>query len=144
MDSAKQEFVASKSLAVVGVSRTSGFGNYAFKELKKKSYRVFPVNAQADSVEGEKCYRRLDDLPEKVDGVLVAVPPKEAAKVVADCARLGIKKVWLQQGSQSPEALRLGQEKGLSVVHDACIMMYAQPTSMHRVHRFIWKLLGKL
>src|ERR1017187_6238554 len=52
MANEKEAFVAEKSLAVVGVSRTRGFGNTLFKHLKHQGYRVFPVNAQAESVEG--------------------------------------------------------------------------------------------
>ena len=107
-------------------------------------YQVYPVNSQADTVEGEKCYRSLDELPGPVGGVLTVVPKAEARKVVEDCARLGIKKVWLQQGSESPEAIKLCEEKGISVAHHACIMMYAQPKGFHAFHHFVWKVVGKL
>ncbi len=144
MTDAKQEFLAEKSIAVVGVSRSSGFGNIAFRELKKQGYQVYPVNSLADTVEGEKCYRSLDELPGPVGGVLTVVPKAETQKVVEDCARLGIKKVWLQQGSESPEAIKLCDEKGISAVHHACIMMYAHPKGFHAFHGFVWKVLGKL
>ena len=141
---AKQEFLAERTIALVGVSQTRGFGNMAFRELRKKGYQVYPLSHSATAVEGEKCYRSLDDLPGPVGGVLTVVPPAPTEKVVADCARLGIKRVWMQQGSESPEAIRLCHENGISVVHNACILMYADPTSYHRFHRWVWKILGKL
>ena len=144
MVSARVGFLAERSMAVVGVSQTKGFGNMAFRELKKKGYHVYPVNHHAGTVEGEKCYRSLDELPELVGGVLTVVPPAQTEKVVADCVRLSIKRVWMQQGSESLEAIRLCNEAGISVVYNACILMYADPISFHRVHRWIWKMLGKL
>ena len=144
MTTAKQGFLGEKSIAVVGVSRSSGFGNLAFRELKKQGYQVYPVNNQADTVEGEKCYHSLDELPGPVGGVLVVVPKAEARKVAEDCARLGIKKVWLQHGSESPEAIKLCEEKGVSAAHHACVMMYAHPKGLHAFHRFVWKVVGKL
>lgn len=139
----KEEFVAQKSLAIVGVSRTRGFGNMVLKELRKKGYEVFPVNAKADTVEGEPCFKSLADLPKPVDGVITIVPPDQTEKVVEECAQAGIKRLWMQQGSESPVAIKLCEEKGIAAVHDACIMMYAQPTGFHAFHGFIWKLLGK-
>jgi predicted CoA-binding protein len=144
MASVKEDFLAERSIAVVGVSRTKGFGNMAFSELKKKGYHVYPVNQYATGLEGEKCYRSLDELPGPVGGVLTVVPPAQTEKVVADCVRLGIRRVWMQQGSESREAIRLCEENGISAVHSACILMYATPTSFHRFHRWVWKILGKL
>jgi len=144
MENAKQAFLAEKRIAVVGVSRTSGFGNIAFRELTKKGYQVYGVNRNAATAEGVTCYRSLDELPEPVGAVLAVVPPAETEKVVSDCARLGIKRIWMQQGAQSAEAVRLCNEAGISEVHGACILMYADPTSVHRFHRWVWGILGKL
>jgi predicted CoA-binding protein len=144
MKPGRAEFVALSRLAVVGVSRTKGFANLAFRHLKQSGYTVFPVNAGADEVEGERCYRRLDDLPEPVEGVVIVVPPAAAAEVVADCARLGITRVWLQQGAESPEALARCEAAGITAVHRACIMMYANPRGFHRFHRGVMRLFGQL
>ena len=68
-------FLAEPALAVVGVSRSGkGFGNAAARELRRKGYRVYPVNPQADLVDGERCYRSLAGLPERVGAVLIVVP----------------------------------------------------------------------
>jgi uncharacterized protein len=95
-------------------------------------------------VEGERCFRRLDDLPERPDGVVAVVPPARTVEVVNDCARLGIRRIWMQQGSQSEEAIRACRDNGIAEVHGACILMYAAPSSVHGFHRWLWKVLGKL
>jgi predicted CoA-binding protein len=138
-----EAFVAQRNLAVVGVSRTRGFGNTLFHHLKRKGFRVFPVNAEADTVEGERCYRRLDDLPEVVQGVVTVVPPAQTPKVVEDCARLGIAHIWMQQGSESESAIALCREKGIAEVHGACLLMHTGAEFPHSLHRWLWKKLGK-
>lgn len=143
MSATTEAFVASKTLAVVGVSRSRGFGNSLLKHLTKRGYKVFPVNAQADSVEGRPCYRRLDDLPEPVDGVVTVVPPAETEKIVGDCARLGIGRVWMQQGSESDAAVALCRDKGIAEVHGTCLIMHTDGGFPHSLHRLVWKLLGK-
>jgi len=143
---AVQDFVAQRKLAVVGVSRKKmKFGNLAFKELKGKGYKLFPVHPQAETIEGERCYSSLAALPESVDGVLVVVPPAQAEQVVRDAAAAGIRRVWLQQGAESLAAIRFCEENGISAVHGECILMFAEPAAFyHRLHRWVWKLLGHL
>jgi uncharacterized protein len=143
---AVNEFVGQQSLAVVGVSRQpKKFGTYAYKELKKRGYRVFPVNPQAETIEGDRCYANLAALPEEVGGVVVVVPSNQVEQVVRDVAAAGIKRVWMQQGADSPEAVKFCEENGITEVHGECILMFAgNVESVHRLHRFLWKILGKL
>jgi len=73
------------------------------------------------------------------------VPPAETEQVVQEAAAAGIRRVWMQQGAESEAAIRFCEEHGMSVVHGECILMFAQPVdSVHRLHRWIWRLLGKL
>ena len=143
---AVDEFVSQKTLAVVGVSRDpKKFGSMAYRELKAKGYHVFPVNRNVESVDGDKCFASLSALPEKVDGVVIVVPPKETEQVVRDADAAGIRRVWMQQGAQSDAAIRYCQEHNINEVHGECIMMFAQPVkSVHGFHRGVWKLFGKL
>ena len=144
--SAVSDFVTQRKLAIVGVSRQGKkFGNLAYRELKAKGYRLFPINPHAESIAGKQCYPSLRALPEPVDGVLVVVPPTETEKVVREAAAAGIPRVWMQQGAESPEAIRFCESHGISVVHGECILMFAEPAAFyHRAHRWVWKLLGKL
>lgn len=140
------DFVSQRKLAVVGVSRQKmKFGNLAFRELKRKGYKLFPVHPHAEQLEGERCSASLAALPEPVDGLLVIVPPAQAEQVVREAAAAGIRRVWLQQGAGSAAAIRFCEENGISVVHGECILMFAQPAAWyHRAHRWVWGLLGKL
>jgi predicted CoA-binding protein len=139
------DFLAEQTLAVVGVSRSGkGFGTSAFRALKSKGYRLFPVHPEAEQVEGERSYPSLKALPEPVGGVLVVVPPQQTEKVVRDAAEAGIRRIWIQQGAESDAAIRFCQQQGLSVVSGHCILMFAEPVdSFHRFHRWIWRVLGK-
>lgn len=142
MKTGVEEFLKEKRIAVVGVSRTRGFGNLAYKALASQGYEVFPVNSLAETVEGQPCFKSLADIPGRVGAVLSVVPRANTLDVVNDCVRLGIKNVWMTQGSESKEAIDTAQTGKLNVVHNACILMYAQPKSIHRVHRWINKALG--
>ena len=143
---AVDDFVSQKTLAIVGVSRDpKKFGSMVFRELKTKGYRVFPVNRNLESMDGDKCFASLSALPEKVDGVVVVVPPKETEQVVREADAAGIRRVWMQQGAQSDAAIQYCKEHNINEVHGECIMMFAQPVkSFHGFHRGVWKMFGKL
>ena len=141
-----EEFLAQKKIAVVGVSRKkTKFGNAIYKELKQKGYQVFPINPHINVYEGDNCYPNLLSLPVKVDAVVINVPPVQTEKVVREAKQAEINKVWLQQGSQSDEAVKYCEENEIDCVSNECILMFAQPTAfVHRVHRWIWGALRKL
>jgi predicted CoA-binding protein len=143
---AVKDFLDQRTLAVVGVSRKGRkFGNAAYNELKAKGYQVYPVHPHADTLEGDRCYPSLSALPEPVGGVLIVVPPHETEKVVRDAAEAGVRRVWMQQGAQSQAAIQFCEEQEISVIHGECILMFAEPAAFHhRLHRWVWGLLGKL
>ena len=144
MNPSIESFLREEAIAVVGVSRTRGFANGALRKLRDTGHRAYPVNASADEVHGERCFRRLDDLPERPGAVLVVVPPSQALEVVRDCARLGLRKVWLQQGSESEEALLTAEAAGIDLVHHDCVLMHASPRGIHRLHRWIEARRGRV
>jgi predicted CoA-binding protein len=141
-----EKFLAQKKIAVVGVSRKkTKFGNAIYKELKQKGYKVYPINPNMTSFENDNCYPGLLSLPEKVDAVVINVPPAQTEKVVREANQVGIKKVWLQQGSQSENAVKYCEENGIDCVSNECILMFAQPSAfIHRAHKWVWGVLGKL
>jgi predicted CoA-binding protein len=143
---AVQDFLAQRTLAVVGASRDGKkFGNKVYKDLIRKGYRTYPVNPNAEEIEGQPCYPNLSALPEPADGLVFVVPPAETEKVVREAAEVGIPRVWMQQGSESEEAIRFCEENGISVVSGECILMFAEPAEFyHRMHRWVWGVMGKL
>ncbi|MEW6233982.1 MAG: CoA-binding protein [Candidatus Omnitrophota bacterium] len=141
-----EEFLQQKRFAVAGVSQKKRkFGYVVYKNLLSKGYNVFPVNPHAKTIDGNPCYESLLALPEKVDAAVIVTPPPQTEKIVRDAHEAGIARLWMQQGAESPEAIRFCEEKGISVVHGECILMFAEPAGWpHRLHRLIWKWLGKL
>lgn len=138
-----ETFLAGPALALVGVSRSGGkFGNLALKTLASKGYRVYPVHPSAPSIDGVKCYSKLSQLPESVSAVIVVVPPQQAMDVVREAHDAGLNRVWLQQGAESPEVLQLCKDLGVEAVAGECVLMFAHPTSYHKVHAVLRKFFS--
>jgi predicted CoA-binding protein len=140
------EFLARKTIAVVGVSRSpKKYANLAFRELRQKGYRLIPVNPKADTLEGERCYHRLGDIEPRPEAALIITPPSQTEGVVRDAVAAGIRRLWIQQGAESEAALRAAEQGGAAVVSGECVLMFAEPAAFyHRLHRWVWKLLGRL
>jgi len=140
------DFLAQRKLAVVGISRNGkGFGNVIYKELRARGYQVFAVHPQASEINGSACSPSVRQLPEPVGGVVIVVPPRETEKVVQEVAQAGIPRIWMQQGSESSAAIRHCEDNGVRVVHGHCILMFLEPAAfLHRFHRWLWGVLGKL
>lgn len=141
-----RDFVAQRTLAVVGVSRSGKkFANFAYRELRTKGYTLVPVNPGAETVEGERCYRSLLNLPGPVDGAVIIAPREQSLQVVRDAAAAGIRRVWLQQGAESQPAIDACKDAGINVVAGECILMFAGTEHwIHRGHRFVRRLFGTL
>ncbi len=139
-------FLAQKRIGIVGVSRGGKkMGNGIYNELKTKGYQVFPINPNAETIDGQTCYPSVKDVPDGLDGVVIAVPPAKSEKVVHEAAEAGIRHIWLQQGSQSEAAVRFCEEQGINVVAGECLLMFAEPVAtFHKIHRWLWGLFGKL
>jgi hypothetical protein len=141
-----RDFVACRRLALAGASRSGKkFGNVILRELRKQGYEVVPVHPEAATLEDIPCERSLGALSGRVEGLVVVTPPAEASRLVAEAAAAGIRKVWLQQGAGSEDSVRVAREGGVALVQGQCLLMYLpEVRGLHRLHRGLWRLLGKL
>lgn len=147
MDTSIQEFIAGKRIAVVGASQKdkNKFGNMAAAELKRRGYEVYLVHPQAESIYGVSTYPSLSALKGQVDGVLVSVSAAKGADVLRDAAAAGVHNVWIQQGGETPELIKLGEDLNLNLVAGKCILLYATPVrGFHILHRVVTQLTGQL
>jgi uncharacterized protein len=117
-------FLSLKRVAVVGASRARNkYGNIIYRNLVGRGVKAFPVNPEAAMVEGDISYPSLAELPEKVEGAVIVVPPDRTEKVVREAVAAGIPSIWLQPGAESREAVRFCEASGLCLVWNACILV---------------------
>jgi len=119
------EFLDKKNVfAVVGASRNpEKYGHQVYKDLRNAGYSVYPVNPNTNQILGDKCYPSLETLPIHPDVADLVVPPKVTEQVVKTCKRLGIKKVWMQPGSECETAINFCRENGMDIIHGVCVMV---------------------
>ena len=119
------EYIKEENIfAVIGVSTNPDkYGHKVYKDLRNAGFKVYPINPKTGEVLGDRCYPSLKGLPKIPHVVDIVVPPKITEEIVRQCYQLGIKKVWMQPGSESEEAIKFCKENGIDVLHGVCIMV---------------------
>jgi uncharacterized protein len=141
-----QAFFETKKIAVAGVSRNEKkFGTAVFKELREKGYEVIPINPNTDTILGVPCYRSVAALPAGIDSILLATPKQQTMETLKEAVAKGIKNIWIQQFSETPETLAYVKASNLNPVMKQCVLMFAEPAkSFHKFHRSIKGFFGLL
>jgi predicted CoA-binding protein len=116
-------------IAVVGLSADPGRPSHRVaKALQGFGYRIIPVTPTAPQVLGARSVPDLDHLGEvvadtgPVDIVDVFRRQEYVAGVVADCIRLGLPALWLQEGVVDEAAALQARAAGIFTVMDRCLL----------------------
>ena len=138
-----REYLSLRAMAVVGASNAAEkFGNLACRELKDRGLRVFPVNPHENEICGERCYNAINELGDLTDRLLIVLPPDATRRLVRNLNPEFVSYVWMQNGTESPEAIRICQAKRIKTIYGQCILMHAQPVrSYHLLHRW-WAMFA--
>lgn len=150
LEQAVEELLASRRIAVAGVSRSSDApANLIFKKLRDCGYEVYAINPNAETVEGSRAYGSLAELPQAPEAVMVATHPDQALGIAQQCHDAGVRYVWFHRsvdgGSYAPEADALCRSYGATVIPGGCPMMHLQPVDFaHRCMRGVLGAMHKL
>lgn len=112
-----------KTIAVVGLSSDPTRPSFGVSQyMQRKGYHIIPVNPNESVVLGERAYRTLAEVPEKIDVVDVFRRPEFVPEIVEETIRLKIPALWLQEGVIHQGAAKRAQDAGLTVVMNRCIL----------------------
>jgi hypothetical protein len=137
-------FLHDKKLAIAGVSRNPRkFGNIMFRTLKEKGYAVIPINPNGGKIDDSICLESLADLSDDVQNLLIVTHKRDTKKILEEAVSKGIRNIWIQNGCETEDALKLAREMNIHLVAKACFLMYANPKGFHKFHQTISKWVGK-
>jgi acyl-CoA synthetase (NDP forming) len=125
-----------KTMAVVGVSLANDRNpaNAVFQKLLLRyPVEVFAVNPKGGRLQRETIYRRLSDIPVKIDHVVIAVRAENVPAVVMDCIQAGaagatiISGGFSERGRQDLQAriTRMAAAAEMPIIGPNCLGVYA-------------------
>jgi len=139
-----ESFFNPKSVAIVGASRQKGKVGYEIlANMISAGYqgKIFPVNPQADSIEGLKCYGDLESIGEVPDLVIIIVPAKIVPAIMQQCAKVKVKSVIIitagfkeigKEGKQLEEqVVQIAKRAGIRVIGPNCLGVIAPANKLN-------------
>jgi len=118
----KQIFKECKSIAIIGLSPDeSKPSNKVAKYLQDAGYKIIPVYPKEEFILGEKVYRSLEEIEEKVDMVDMFRKASFADELVEVAHKRGdVKQFWIQLGLVNDEAFKKATKYGMIAVQNKC------------------------
>ncbi len=127
-----------RNVAIIGVAAEGfGFGRGILISLLEYGYpgKIYPVNPKGGEIHGLTMYKAVEDIPERIDFGIIAVPASSVPDAVEACRKKGAAAVEiLSSGFReigTPEGIRLEEKisqiaaAGIRVIGPNCFGVYS-------------------
>ncbi|SRR6266446_4926051 len=109
-------------IAVVGLSADWFRPSYfAAKYMLEHGYRVIPVNPKYPEILGQRCYKSLTEVPEKIQIVDIFRKTQDVMPIAEAAIAIGARVLWQQLGVRNEAAAAKARAAGLEAVMDRCV-----------------------
>jgi len=111
---------AARAVIIVGASPDrSRFSNKAVRAYLDAGYRVYPVHPKEGQVEGLAAVPSVAEVPGSAELLLLYVRPDVGISAVEQAAARGVKRIFVNPGTESPELVARIRALGLEPI-EAC------------------------
>ena len=121
----REIFQSVKTIAVLGLSPDATKASHRVaKYLQSVGFKIIPVYPKEDHILGEKVYKSLVEIPERVDMVNIFRKPAALVAIAeASIARGDVKVFWAQKDIVNNKAAEMAEKAGMRVVQNHCSMV---------------------
>lgn len=138
-----REFQRYRNTAVAGISRNPDkFGYRLAKLLSEKGYSLRPIHPYAEKILDIPCFKSVSELPADTDSLVIVTHKEATAQYLKEALAAGIRQIWIQQFSETPECIEIASTSEANVLIGRCLFMYTNPKGIHRFHARIARLFG--
>ena len=106
-----------RSIALVGASAKSGKLGHILMRNLLEGYpgKLYPINPGETEIMGHRAYQRLQDVPQQIDLVVIALPTEACVAAMRDCANVGAIAALVLSGElqKSGQRVRLDRKRCL-------------------------------
>lgn len=127
-----------KSIAFYGATNSyEKFGSMLFMRIITSGFEgnIYPIHLELDNVLGLKAYRKIADVPEVPDLVVLVIPSKVIPQVFKECAEKGVKYLVIVSGgfremvgeyknTLTEEIVEIADEYGIRFIGPNCLGIY--------------------
>lgn len=117
-------FNNTKSIAVVGLSPNSNKDSHIVaKFMQEHCFKIYPIYPKEERILGERVYRSLLDVSDKIDCVVMFRKGEFASELLESVLKKGIHNFWLQCGITNDLVKMRCKNLGINYIQDKCIMI---------------------
>ena len=134
-----------RRLAIIGVSADEGgmgFGAGMLKAIATMGFEgeIYPINPKGGAIGGLNIFKRIEDVPEKIDFAIIAVSARYVPEVLESCLKLGVagaeilssgfSELGTQEGIALEKQIKQIAAKGIRVVGPNCFGIYCPASGL--------------
>jgi predicted CoA-binding protein len=116
-------------VAVVGASpKPDRYAFRAMQLLAEHGHRAIPINPAFDEILGEKCYRTIADVPDKIDTVTLYLSEARSDPLIDEIIDAKPRRIIMNPGAENDALAEKAREHGIEVLYDCTLVMLRSGT----------------
>ncbi|MGI9114060.1 MAG: CoA-binding protein [Chthoniobacterales bacterium] len=113
-----------KTVVILGASpKPERYAFRAFRMLREYGHQPVPVNPAFTEVLGEHCYKRISDVPEKIDTVTLYLRPARSDPLIDEIISARPRRIIMNPGAENPKLAEHAEAVGIEVVEGCTLVM---------------------
>jgi len=132
------DLINPKSVAIYGANNTLvKFGTFMLLRIITAGFdtHVYPIHLKLETVLGYKAYKKIADVPEIPDLVIIVIPAEFIVQIFKECAEKGVKYIVIVSGgfrelvderknTYTEELVEIAKEYGIRFIGPNCLGIY--------------------
>ena len=116
-----------ETVAIIGASeKKDRFAHMAMESLVEHGHDVRLVNPFKESIDGEKCFKTVTDIKEKINTITLYVNPKRFRGHVEEVIKVKPGRVIMNPGTEDDEMEQRLKDAGISVLRACTLVLLSQ------------------
>lgn len=116
-----------KTVAIIGASdKPERYANMAMHDLQEHGYEVVLVNPFRSQIEGQKCFRSLDEYDGEIDTVTLYVNPARFHDHIKDVVKASPRRVIMNPGTEDKLHEKVLADSGIKVQRACTLVLLSQ------------------
>jgi predicted CoA-binding protein len=118
-----------RSVAILGASpKPDRYAYRAMQLLREHGHRAIPINPAYEEVLGEKCYRSIANVPDKIDTVTLYLGKARSSPLIDDIVGAKPRRIIMNPGAENGDLGTRARELGIEVIEDCTLVMLRSGT----------------
>jgi predicted CoA-binding protein len=113
-----------QTVAVIGATPNEDrYACRAMKMLKSHGHQPIPINPAFEEVLGEKCYKSISQVPERIDTVTMYVGAARSESMIAEIIAAKPRRIIFNPGAENSKLEAEAQRAGVEAMNACTLVM---------------------